>query len=405
MKVRINKGKARGYVEAPPSKSMAHRLLICAGLSAKECTVHGISESEDVLATLDCLRAIGASWERHGDSITVRGADIRKACTTDILKCRESGSTLRFFVPICLVSGTNAVLSGSRRLFERPMGIYRTICEERGLLFSQDENSLMVKGPLRAGDFKLAGNVSSQFISGLLFALPVLDKDSRITITPPIESRSYIDMTISALSIFGVRAEWTDENTIFVPGGQKYEADEARVEGDYSNAAFFEALNVLGGDVSIGNLSQDSIQGDRVYGKMFEQLKEGTPILNVSDCPDLGPVLFAIAAAKNGGVFSGTSRLKIKESDRGSVMARELRKFGASARVYDDEIVIYPAGFHAPDEPLLGYNDHRVVMAEAVLLTATGGEIDGAEAVQKSFPDFFEKLQSLGIEVKKIENQ
>lgn len=323
MKVRINKGVARGRIDAPPSKSMAHRLLICAGLSEGECTVHGISESEDVLATLDCLKAIGAKWKRDKDAITVTGADIRKIPAGKILPCRESGSTLRFFIPICLVSGSNAVLSGSRRLMERPLGIYETICRERGMIFSRDEGTLMIKGPLKPGNFKLAGNVSSQFISGLLFALPLLSKDSNLTIIPPIESRSYIDMTMAALLTFGVETCWKDENTIYIKGGQKYNASEAYVEGDYSNAAFFEALNVFGGEVEIGNLPENSIQGDRVYKKMFSQLKEGTPILDVSDCPDLGPVLFAVAAAENGGVFSGTSRLKIKESDRGEVMAGE----------------------------------------------------------------------------------
>lgn len=227
MKVEIKKGKAKGFVEAPPSKSMAHRLLICAGLSEGVCTVHGISESEDVLATLDCLRAIGAEWSREGDRITVRGTDMRCAGPADILRCRESGSTLRFFVPICLVSGANYVLSGSRSLMARPLGIYKILCDERGLIFSQDENSLMVKGPLKAGSYKLAGNVSSQFISGLLFALPLLEGDSSITITPPIESRSYINMTMAALQAFGVEASWKDENTIYIPGGQRYKASEA----------------------------------------------------------------------------------------------------------------------------------------------------------------------------------
>lgn len=404
MKVRINKGAARGYVEAPPSKSMAHRLLICAGLSEGKCTVHGISESEDVMATLDCLNAIGARWERDGDSITVTGTDIKKISDGKLLPCRESGSTLRFFIPICLVSGANAVLAGSERLMDRPLGIYETLCKEKGMIFSRDRTTLIVKGPLKAGEFKLAGNVSSQFISGLLFALPLLTGDSTLTITPPIESRSYIDMTMSALATFGVETEWKDEKTIYIRGGQQYKAKEAYVEGDYSNAAFFEALNVLGGHVEIGNLRQDSIQGDRVYKKMFEQLQSGTPILNVSDCPDLGPVLFAVAAAGNGGVFSGTSRLKIKESDRGDVMAEELKKFGVSATVYDDEIIIYPAKFEKPTEELKGHNDHRIVMSEAVLLTLTGGVIDGAEAVTKSFPDFFTKLNSLGIEVEEIED-
>ena len=395
---------ARGRIEAPPSKSMAHRLLICAGLSEGECTVHGISESEDVLATLDCLKAIGAKWKRDKDAITVTGTDIRKIPAGKILPCRESGSTLRFFIPICLVSGSNAVLSGSSRLMERPLGIYETICRERGMIFSRDEGTLMIKGPLKPGNFKLAGNVSSQFISGLLFALPLLSKDSNLTIIPPIESRSYIDMTMAALLTFGVETCWKDENTIYIKGRQKYQASEAYVEGDYSNAAFFEALNVFGGEVEIGNLPKNSIQGDRVYKKMFSQLKEGTPILDVSDCPDLGPILFAVAAAENGGVFSGTSRLKIKESDRGEVMAGELKKFGVSAAVYDDERTIYPAKFEKPCRELKGHNDHRIVMSEAVLLTLTGGVIDGAEAVTKSFPDFFKKLNSLGIEVEEIED-
>ena len=404
MKVKINKGKAKGFVKAPPSKSMAHRLLICAGLSEKECVVHGISESEDVLATLDCLTTIGVKWQRKEDTITVQGVDITKISAESILNCRESGSTLRFFVPICLVSGANAVLSGSERLMERPMGIYENLCKEKGMIFSKDKTTLMVKGPLKPGNFKMEGNVSSQFISGLLFVLPLLSKDSTLTITPPIESRSYIDMTMAALAQFGVETVWQDENTIYIKGNQKYSADEAYVEGDYSNAAFFEALNVLGGNVQIGNLSPSSIQGDRVYSKMFEQLKEGTPILNISGCPDLGPILFAVSAAVNGGVFSGTSRLKIKESDRGQVMAEELKKFGVSASLYDDEIIIYPTKFERPKEALYGHNDHRIVMSEAVLLTLTGGIIDGAEAVIKSFPDFFEKLASLGIEVEKIED-
>lgn len=404
MKIRINEGKAKGIVKAPPSKSMAHRLLICAGLSKGTCIVHGIVRSKDVEATMDCLRAVGVKLEEAEGSIRVTGADIKNASAGKILDCGESGSTLRFFVPLCLISGANAVLRGSKRLMERPLGIYKTMCEDRGLLFSQDETSLMVKGPLKSGNFKLAGNISSQFISGLLFALPLLDGDSVVTITPPIESRSYINMTISALALFGVEASWQDEKTIYIKGNQEYKCSEAWVEGDYSNAAFFEALNVFGGDVKIDNLPENSIQGDRVYGKMFDQLKKGTPALDISDCPDLAPILFAVAAAKNGGVFSGTRRLKIKECSRAEVMTEELAKFGVSSSVYDDEVIIYPIEFKKPSGELDGHNDHRIVMAEAILLTLTGGVIDGAEAVTKSFPDFFEKLKSLGIEVKEIED-
>lgn len=406
MKISISKGRACGTVKAPPSKSMAHRLLICAGLSRGSCLLHGIVRSKDVEATIECLEALGATVEERGeDTILVTGSDVRLSSPDRSLPCSESGSTLRFFIPLCLLSGSNAVLRGSRRLLERPLGIYKSICEERGLLFSQDETSLLVKGPLKAGNFKVAGNVSSQFISGLLFALPLLEGDSVITITPPIESRSYIDMTIAALAMFGVSAVWRDENTIAVCGGQQYECREAWVEGDYSNAAFFEALNVFGGDVKIENLPPDSIQGDRVYGKMFAQLARGTPALDISDCPDLAPILFAVAAAKNGGVFSGTRRLKLKESSRAEVMTGELARFGVSSSIEEDEVVIYPVKFKKPEGELSGHNDHRIVMAEAILLTLTGGVIDGAEAVSKSFPDFFAKLKALGIEVKEIEDQ
>jgi len=404
MKVRISKGTARGSVQAPPSKSMAHRLLICAGLAEGVSVVHGIAESKDVLATIDCLEALGVKCQRQGDTITVTGTDILCAEPSGALGCRESGSTLRFFVPICLLSGKETVLNGAEGLMRRPMGIYKTICDERGLVFEQDETGVKVKGPLGSGTYRLPGNVSSQFISGLLFALPLLEGDSRLEITPPVESRSYIDMTISALAHFGVKAAWEDDNTIAIKGGQRYRAGEAWVEGDYSNAAYFEALNVLGGAVEISGLDPESIQGDKVYGEMFEQLKKGTPTLNISDCPDLGPVLFSVAAAGKGGVFTGTRRLKIKESDRGEVMAAVLRKFGVSVTVYEDEIVINPEKFGAPAGPLYGYNDHRIVMSEAVLMTLTGGIIEGAEAVTKSFPDFFEKLCTLGIEVEEIED-
>lgn len=405
MKVKIQKGIAKGYVEAPPSKSMAHRLLICAGLSKGTCIIHGIADSMDVLATIDCLKAIGAECVRTGDTIAVTGTDIRQNHVNDVLRCKESGSTLRFFIPICLASGHEAVLEGSERLLERPLNIYKELCQKRGLDFCHDSQQVKVKGPIEAGEFEVEGNISSQFISGLLFVLPLLDGDSKIKLIPPIESKSYIDMTLEALHTFGVEAQWENDNTLAVRGNQKYGAKEVYVEGDYSNAAFFEALNALGGNVQIGNLREGSLQGDKAYKEMFEALKAGTPTLDISNCPDLGPVLFAVAAAKNGGSFTGTKRLKIKESDRGEVMACELRKFGAFVSVDDDEVIIKPSKFGYPCKELQGHNDHRIVMSMAVLSTVTGGIIEGAEAVSKSFPDFFERLKKLGIEVEEIEDK
>ncbi len=404
MKVRIERGTARGTVSAPPSKSMAHRLLICAGLSDSECIVHGISDSEDMLATMDCLRALGVQCEREKDTVKVSGIDIRKAVASEKLNCRESGSTLRFFVPIALLTGKETVLAGSRRLMERPLSVYEELFLQRGIAFQKTEREIRTRGSLRYGSFEMDGNVSSQFVTGLLLALPLLEGDSRIVLRPPVESRSYINMTLSALKLFGVEAGWQEENVLYIKGNQCYHAEEVFVEGDYSNAAFFEALNLLGGQVKIENLRKDSLQGDRVYEELFEALKRPGAELDLSDCPDLGPVLFAAAAAKHGGKFTGTSRLKIKESNRGEAMAEELRKFGVTVEVLENEVIVGMQGLREPEENLDGHNDHRIVMSEAVLLTQTGGIIDGAEAVSKSFPDFFEKLASLGIEVERIEN-
>ncbi len=402
MKLKIEKGVANGRINAPPSKSMAHRLLICAAMSEGKSIVRGISDCADVHATLDCLSSLGIKTERCGRDITVFGKDFRNISAESALRCRESGSTLRFLIPPLALSGNTALFYGDEGLMKRPMGVYEKLFTERGLTYISDGKSVVIKGKLTGGEYNTVGNVSSQFISGLLFALPMAEKDSYIRITPPIESRSYIDLTLSALRTFGISAEWSDEYTLKIPGGQRYSPSDVTVEGDYSGAAFPDALNLFGGCVEIAGLDPKSIQGDSVYKKYFDMLKNGVPTIHIGDCPDLGPILFAVAAAKSGGVFSGTQRLKIKESDRASVMAEELKKFGAAVRVYDDEVVVYPREFHAPKETLSGHNDHRIVMALSVLLTLVGGEIDGAEVIDKSYPEFFRDIKSLGIGVSEI---
>lgn len=403
MRVVIKPGIARGKVTAPPSKSMAHRLLISAALADGVSTIRGVSDCEDVRATLDCLSALGVKYTEDGDNVTVRGIDPLKVTPISKLSARESGSTLRFFIPIALLSGKTTMFSGAGRLMSRPMSVYEDLCKERGLAFIQDGESITVRGPLKGGVYTVAGNISSQFISGLLFALPCLTEDSRIRITPPLESRSYIDLTISALSSFGIEAVWEDEYTIFIRGNQKYVPADITVEGDYSGAAFPDALNLFGGDVEVLGLDPNSIQGDRVYRRYFDLLRLGTPTIHIGDCPDLGPILFAIAAAKCGGIFSGTERLRLKESDRVAAMAEELSKFGTSLSIYEDKVVVYPASFKAPTVPIKSHGDHRIVMAMAVLLSAVGGEIEGAEAVKKSYPGFFSDLSRLGIKVEEYD--
>lgn len=397
MRVTIEKSAVAGKVMAPPSKSMAHRLLLCAAFAEGKSVIHGVSACDDVAATIECLQTMGVPVEQVGDTVTVTGVDFRRARPAGPLFCRESGSTLRFMVPPCLLGGSNCVLTGCPSLMRRPMSVYEKLASERGFIFSQDDNSVIVRGPLSAGDYRLAGNVSSQFVSGLLFALPQVEGDSTITLIPPVESRSYIELTVDALDCFGVKVTWKDEHTLQIRGGQRFSPTETTVEGDYSGAAFFAALQTLGGDLQVDGLRADSLQGDRVYTRYFDMLAKGTPTIHIGDCPDLGPVLFAVAAAKYGGVFTGTARLRLKESDRGTVMAEELKKFGVAVTVHEDAIVVYPMRFHAPTEPLCGHNDHRIVMSLAVLATLTGATIQGAEAVSKSFPGFFRDLQSIGV--------
>ena len=398
MTVKINKSKAQGTVTAPPSKSMAHRMLIAAALCQGESRISGVSVCEDVLATIDCLTSLGAECAWDGEDVIVRGADMRESAPTSTLECRESGSTLRFILPLALLSGCETSFHGASRLMERPMAIYEELCEKRKFRYARVGDTITVKGNLQGGEIELPGNVSSQFITGLLFALSVTGEESRIRITTEIESKSYIELTRSAMAAFGVSVIWEDDSTLFIKGGQEYTARDISVEGDYSGTAFLEAFNLFDGKVRVLGLSEDSLQGDRVYREFFPCLSAGFSEISIEDCPDLGPILFATAAGLSGGEFTGTKRLKIKESDRACAMAEELRKFGADIDVFENSVTIRKNSLHTPSETLSGHNDHRIVMSLAVLASVYGGEITGAEAVKKSYPGFFRDIKKLGID-------
>ncbi len=402
MQIRISKATARGCVTAPPSKSMAHRMLIAAAMAEGESRISGISDCEDVSATLDCLAALGVQCRRRGNTVTLRGIDFASADPKEPLFCRESGSTLRFLLPLCLLSGKEITLGGAPSLMRRPMTLYAELCRARGLAFVQEGNAITVQGRLPAGDYTLRGDVSSQFITGLLFALS-LAGESRIHIQPPLESRSYIDLTLAAMNAFGVGAVWENDLTLYIPANAGYTAQSCRVEGDYSGAAFLEAFNLLGGDVTLRGLTDTSLQGDRVYRKHYAALQKGYAEIDLGDCPDLGPILFALAAACHGGRFTGTRRLRIKESDRAEAMRQELAKFGARVTVNEDSVTVEPCALHDPREVIEAHNDHRIVMSAAVLCSMTGGSIKGAEAVRKSYPDFFDDLRALGVRCEVVE--
>ena len=386
-----------GNIDAPPSKSMAHRYLCGAALSGEKCTLTGIDFSEDILASIDCLRALGAEIVTDNDTVTVNPTEFMKA-ESPVLNCRESGSTLRFFIPLALCLGKNVTFKGSDRLFERPLDVYEELCLEKGYTFIKEKGALTVCGRLESGSYRLRGDVSSQFITGMIFALVYLGGGSSIEILPPFESRSYFDLTLSALRSFGADVAFCDEYKIEIKPS-KLHAFSGKIEGDYSNAAFLDAFNRLGSEINIGNLDPESLQGDRVYIDYFEQLTNGSPTLDISDCPDLGPVLFALAALKNGATFTGTDRLKAKESDRGAAMHEELLKLCGGLIFGDNTITVPKQELKCAEEPLDGHNDHRIVMSMSVILSKLGGEINGAEAVKKSYPGFFDDIGRLGAEV------
>lgn len=390
MIVTIHPSTPSGAISAPPSKSMAHRLLICAGLADGTSRITRLAPSQDILATEDCLRALGASVDVSDKVTIVKGSDPCKSAPA-LFHCRESGSTLRFFIPLCSLSGQEMNMTGSKTLLERPLTVYEEIFGQQGLLLERSDQGLRVAGPLRSGDYTIDGSISSQFISGLLFALPLLEGDSTIRLKPPVESRPYIDMTIDALRLFGVNISWEGRNKLIIPGCQKYASRDVTVPGDWSNAAFFLAMGI-----EVNGLDLNSLQGDRICTEYFRALDEGCAELDISDCPDLGPVLMAYAALHHGCTLQGTKRLRIKESDRGAVMKQELAKLGVDVRIEDNSIIV-SSGVHPPEDVLEGHNDHRIVMALSVICAKTGGTIAGAEAVSKSFPDYFEKLKEIGV--------
>lgn len=406
-----------GVLAAPPSKSMAHRAVLCAALADGESRLTGLAHSQDIDATLAAAAALGAQVEAGEGWARIAGAAPLQAPAAPV-DCCESGSTLRFLIPLAALTGRPVAFTGRGRLMQRPQSVYQELFASQGLRFEQEGDTLTVAGPLRPGCFSLAGDVSSQFISGLLFALPLLDGDSRLRLKPPVESRSYIEMTRAAQSRFGVASAWLDEYTLAVPGGQAYRPRDMAIEGDWSQAAFPAALGVLAGDVTVTGLEPGTLQGDAVIldilrrcggraeavpgGVRFQKSALHGTKIDLADCPDLGPILMALGLLCEGEtVIANAGRLRLKESDRIAAMEQELRKLGGQIESDGGTVTIRRSVLHAPAGPLWGHNDHRVVMSLTVLAAAAGlpVQIDGAEAVAKSWPGFFAAVRQLGVEV------
>lgn len=402
MKVKILPSKTSGEVSAPPSKSFAHRYLIGSVLSRGKCVIKNIADSDDISATLSCIEQLGGSVTKDGNIVTVIPTN-EKQIENAVFDCKESGSTLRFFIPVVLATGAkNCMFLGSERLLARGIKEYEKLFENSDVKIKSDEKSIEVNGTLSAGNYEISGEVSSQYTTGMLFALSVLDGKSTLKITGNAESRAYVDMTIKVLKDFGADITETEKNFFEINGKGRLSPGEFTVEGDWSNAAFLIALSRLVGTISVSGLNENSVQGDRFCTAAFDALDGENAEIDLKDCPDLAPILFSYAAYKNGGKFINTRRLRVKESDRANVMAEELKKFGANVKVYENSVEIEKTQLKPPIVPLCGHNDHRIVMALSVLAAVFGAEIDGAEAVNKSYPDFFRVIKKAGVNVYEI---
>ncbi len=412
----IKPRRLEGIVAAPPSKSDAHRAIIAASLANGESVISNIAMSKDIQATLDGMRELGAKYTLNAKNKTVKIAPKKGGLKKNIeIDCCESGSTLRFLIPIALLSGKDITFTGRGRLFNRPLKPYFDIFEKNGIVYKQGENSLKLFGKLKSGLYTIAGNVSSQFITGLLFALPLLDGDSEIVVTTNMESKGYVDMTLKTLKMYGIEIENKNYRRFIIKGGQEYKPLNYIVEGDYSQAAFFLVAGALGCDVTVKGLSQDSLQGDRQIIDIIKKVgakiiktddgikAQRTAVMkgitvDVSDIPDLVPIMAVLFAFCEGeSRIVNAARLRMKESDRLSAIAKELSNLGADIVEGGDYLRIFGKQV-LEAKTVSSWNDHRIAMAMAIAACRCEGEsvtIMGSESVSKSYPDFFEVYNRL----------
>lgn len=417
--IKIAKTKLTGEVKIPPSKSMAHRAIICASLSGGISTISNIDYSDDIIATITGMEKFGAKIIKNKNELTIFGIfrDGAKRDIQRIVECNESGSTLRFLVPISLLFSGETRFTGKGNLGKRPLNTYFEIFKKQGIEYSNQESilDLLVKGNLKSDEFHLTGNVSSQFITGLLFTLPLLKEDSKLIITTPLESKGYIDLTIDCMKEFGVIIENNNYQEFIIKGNQKYEAKNYKVEGDYSQAAFYLCANALGNKVELADLNKNSLQGDKEiidilsrmgvkfeFDKILKSEKLGelkATVIDATQCPDIIPVVSLVASLSKGRTeIINAKRLRIKECDRLHAVYTELTKLGAKIVEKEDSLIIDGVKELAGGVEVWSYKDHRIAMTLAIAGTICKEPIiiNDYDCVAKSYPNFFEDYKMLG---------
>ena len=411
MKVKCFPSLCEGQVNIPPSKSMAHRAIICASLAKGTSTLTNVSYSKDIIATIEAMKCIGATIVQKEDILIITGTSQITSSQKEIF-CNESGSTLRFLIPIFSLCNQELTFTGAGRLMERPQTIYQDLFQDKKLTFIQNKQGITIDTSLPAGEYLVKGDISSQFISGLLFTLPLLKGDSILKIIPPYESKSYVDLTLQMLHHYHIQVDVLDDNTYFIKGNQQYIASDYAIEGDYSQLAFFAVYAAIHGQCYIQGMNHHSYQGDKqiidILKKAGASIQEtnggyiitknklqGTTI-DLANCPDLGPILCVLGMYSEGTtIIENAGRLRIKESDRIAAMETELRKFGCDISSDENTITIHGKSHYECHAFLNGHNDHRIVMALAIASACSTSTtiIDGAQAISKSYPNFFEDYQ------------
>lgn len=418
--LKIYPSRLKGKVDIPPSKSIAHRAIICASLSDRQCKIHNIDYSDDIIATIDAMEILGANITKYENYINIVGIynQIDNEKKIKVIDCNESGSTLRFLIPISLLFEGNSNFIGRGNLGKRPLTTYYNIFEKQNIKYSYDNDNLnlQIEGKLRGGIFEIEGDVSSQFISGLLFTLPLLKEDSKIVITTELESKSYVDLTLKVIKDFGIDIINNNYREFIIKGNQKYEGIDYSVEGDYSQGAFFLCANAIGNEISCKNLNINSIQGDKevidilnkmnvdimikedeIKGKIRNKLK--STYIDGSQCPDIIPVLTSVAAlAKGRTEIVNVGRLRLKECDRISAIVSELNKLGANIKEKRDSIIVDGVDELEGDTEVWSHKDHRIAMTLAIISSRCKNPIiiKDYDCVSKSYPKFFEDFENVG---------
>lgn len=400
--------KLRGSVTVPPSKSMAHRAVICASLAAGHSTIQNVQLSEDIIATIEGMRSFGAVISYDDQTLTVDGAALGSSQDSSrTIDCNESGSTLRFLIPLATLFAGKTQFIGRGQLGKRPLEPYQELFESQSLHYHQADSEaleLTVEGALTPGVYEMRGDISSQFITGMLLTLPLLEGDSVLKITTHLESKGYIDLTLSVLKVFGIVIEYDEKSQVFrIEGRQSYTARSYEVEGDYSQAAFWLSANALGNTLDVTGLDLSSLQGDRAIIAILEVLQSGSVeserVIDGAQVPDIIPVVALVAALSKGKTtLTNLERLRIKESDRLAATQKELAALGANIEITGDSLVIEGVSALAGGKEVWSHKDHRMAMMLAIASTVCNEpiHINDSDCVKKSYPDFWEIFQQLG---------